>query len=500
MSIILRIVSADGKKSVSKVLPALPSHIKVPPGAKVEVVNPETKQTTSLAQYVNAHSGKAGDDGKGSDGTAHVTIENTSTWAEAMDWLDSMGATDAPTPPGGWYDPGTIGDSHHGKVVGFEKDGLLIGAGVGAALIGGGVALSGGGGSSTPKDTIAPVAPSGLDLAAADDSGTSDSDNITNKTTELTVTGTAEAGAKVELFTGATSLGTATATAAGTFSIDITLAAGTHSLAALATDTAGNVSVLSTRMSVTVDTTGPDAPTNVDLDQPDDLGLSQFDRITSRSIGLTINGNGPASGTVELFDGTTSLGTVSTSSSGAFTKDVILEEGTHTITAKTSDTAGNSSAASNEVKIVVDTTPPNAPTGLDLDAADDNGALNNDNLTSQRDQLTISGTAEAGARVQLLDGTSIVGSAIASSSGLFIIDVNLTVGVHQITARATDVGGNIGTSSDTLTINVATSAASSSATVVAPLAETIVNHDYYTALGDSTGTLADTSHAGYPIA
>jgi len=499
VSIILRIVSADGKKSVSKVLPALPSHLKVPPGAKIEVINPETKQTQTLAQYVNTHSGKAGEDGKGSDGTAHVTLETTSSWAEAMDWLDAMGASDAPTPPGGWYDPGTIGDSHHGKVVGFEKDGLLIGAGVGAALLGGGVALAGGGGGGT-KDTIAPVAPSGLDLAAEDDSGTSDTDNITNKTSELTITGTAEAGAKVELFTGATSLGTATATAAGTFSIDVSLAAGTHSIAALATDTAGNVSALSTRMSITVDTTGPDAPSNVDLDQPDDLGLSQFDRITSRSTGLTINGNGPASGTVELFDGDSSLGTVATGTSGAFVKDIILSEGTHTITAKTSDVAGNVSAASNPVTIVVDLTPPSAPTGLDLDAADDNGALNNDNITSQTGGLTISGATEAGARVSLFDGTTAIGSGFASSNGLFIIDVSLAVGVHQITARPTDVAGNIGPSSDTLTITVVSNSASASATAAAPLSETVVNHDYYSAQGDGASTLTDSLNGGYPIA
>jgi hypothetical protein len=43
---------------------------------------------------------------------------------------------------------------------------------------------------------------------------------------------------------------------------------------------------------------------------------------------------------------------------------------------------------------------PNAPAGLDLDAADDTGSSNSDNITSQTANLTISGTAEANSTVR----------------------------------------------------------------------------------------------------
>jgi hypothetical protein len=82
-----------------------------------------------------------------------------------------------------------------------------------------------------------PAAPSTPDLDAADDSGISDTDNITNVTTNLTFSGTAEAGSIVNLYaggTGGTLLGTATATG-GTWTIEVTsMAAGSYSITATA--------------------------------------------------------------------------------------------------------------------------------------------------------------------------------------------------------------------------------------------------------------------------
>jgi hypothetical protein len=120
--------------------------------------------------------------------------------------------------------------------------GGLLAVGVGAAAAGGG----GGGKSEAPTptppapDTTPPAAPTGLALAAADDSGSSSTDRITNITQGLTITGTAEANSSVELFNGATSLGKVTANASGAFTIDVTLPAGaTHNITARATDAAG---------------------------------------------------------------------------------------------------------------------------------------------------------------------------------------------------------------------------------------------------------------------
>ncbi len=65
-------------------------------------------------------------------------------------------------------------------------------------------------------------------------------DHVTNDNT-LSLTGTAEAGATVKVYDGATLLGSAVATAAGAWSFTTgTLNDGAHNLTATATDVAGN--------------------------------------------------------------------------------------------------------------------------------------------------------------------------------------------------------------------------------------------------------------------
>ncbi|WP_221031773.1 YDG domain-containing protein [Actomonas aquatica] len=110
----------------------------------------------------------------------------------------------------------------------------------------------------TDVDDTAPDAPSDLALTAASDSGTSDTDRITNDTTP-TFTGTAEAGSTVRLYDtdGTTELGSATATD-GTWSITASaLTDGIHTVSATATDAAGNTSDASSGLSLTIDTAGP---------------------------------------------------------------------------------------------------------------------------------------------------------------------------------------------------------------------------------------------------
>jgi hypothetical protein len=68
--------------------------------------------------------------------------------------------------------------------------------------------------------------------------------------------------------------------------------------------------------------------------------------------------------------------------------------------------------------------------------------------------LTISGTAEANARVELFNGTTFLGTTTASATGAFSVDVRLAFGPRSITARATDSAGNVGDASAPLVITV----------------------------------------------
>ena len=316
-------------------------------------------------------------------------------------------------------------------------------------------------------DTTA-QAPTNLDLAAEDDSGSSNSDNITQNTAGLTISGSGEEGSTVQLYNGGTAISGATATVSGgSFSLDIALSANqTHPLTASQTDPAGNVSESSSALEITVVTTVP-APTNLDLADADDSGSSNSDNITQNTSGLTISGSGEEGSTVQLYDdGTAISGATATVSGGTFSIDVaLLANETHPLTAIQTNPAGNESAASSALEITVDTTA-QAPTNLDLAAADDSGSSSSDNITQNTSNLTISGSGEEGSTVRLYDdGTAISGATATVSGGSFSIDVSLAANqTHALTASQTDPAGNTSSASDSLDITVDTAVPSISIT------------------------------------
>ena len=147
-------------------------------------------------------------------------------------------------------------------------------------------------------DQTPPAAPTTPDLTAASDSGVSSTDNVTNDTTP-TFTGTAEAGSAVTLFDGATAVGSAVATATGSWSITTAaLASGVQNFTAEATDVAGNVSPMSGALPVTIDTTTP--VVTALTAQPSD-GVLGRDALVTLSLGM----NEPV--TVDTAGGTPTL-------------------------------------------------------------------------------------------------------------------------------------------------------------------------------------------------
>ncbi len=308
---------------------------------------------------------------------------------------------------------------------------------------------------SVTVDTAA-AAPSQPDLAAADDTGTSSSDNLTKNTVDLTFSGTAETGSTVELFReGSVSLGSAAA-AGGNWSIDAILTPSSHTILARITDIAGNVSAFSLSTAVEVDVSAPAMPGIPDLATEDDSGIAT-DNITKNTSALTFTGTAVESTSrIELFRaGTVSLGT-STVSGGVWSIDASLLEGSYSITAVETDAAGNASSASFALALTVDTTVAN-PSIPDLDATDDTGSSDTDNLTRNTSALTFNGTAESGAAVTIKDGATVLASGTATG-GNWIIDASLAAGLHTISAYATDIAGNISGTTTTLSVTVDTTA------------------------------------------
>ena len=181
-------------------------------------------------------------------------------------------------------------------------------------------------------DITAPNAP--VVASISTDSGSSSTDEYTNDQT-LEFSGTAEANSTVEVFIGGVSLGTTTANGSGAWTYDhtgTTLAEGTYSVTAEATDAAGNTSSTSSALSVEIDITAPNAPVVTGISN--DSGSSSSDEVTNDQT-LFIVGTAEANSTVEVFIGGSSIGTTTANGSGAWSYNhtgTTLAEGTYSIT------------------------------------------------------------------------------------------------------------------------------------------------------------------------
>jgi len=102
-------------------------------------------------------------------------------------------------------------------------------------------------------------APSTPDLAAASDSGSSDSDNITRAAT-LQFSGTCSTGDLIEALVGGTVNGAAQACAAGTYAFELALAESSPTSIAVRAIRGAQTSAPSTSLVVTIDRTAPTAP------------------------------------------------------------------------------------------------------------------------------------------------------------------------------------------------------------------------------------------------
>ena len=294
-------------------------------------------------------------------------------------------------------------------------------------------------------DTTAPVAPTLNSISP--DSGTV-GDGITNATV-VTLNGTAEANSTVNVYDGATLLGTATANGSGVWSfITATLGSGGHAFTATATDAAGNTGAASPALNMTVDTTAPVAPTISSISP--DSGTAG-DGITNATV-LALNGTAEANSAVKVYDGATLLGTATANGSGVWTFTTgALANGTHVFTATATDAAGNSSPTSSALNMAVDTTAPVAPTISSI--SPDSGTVG-DGITNAA-VLTLNGTAEVNSTVKVYDGAALLGIANTNASGVWSFVTNtLANGAHIFAATATDAAGNTGAASSLLQVSV----------------------------------------------
>ncbi|MEJ6020618.1 Ig-like domain-containing protein, partial [Ramlibacter sp. PS4R-6] len=226
-----------------------------------------------------------------------------------------------------------------------------------------------------------------ITLSLSDDTGSSSTDFITNETSQ-TLGGTYRALGTDEIVRVQVDGGGWTTVAAGgtgpsTWSLPVTLVGGTGTIEVQIYDTVLLNTVGSTiNQFYQVDQSAPSAPGTPDMTTGTDSGSSDTDNKTSNTT-PTFTGTAEANALVELFDsdGTTSLGTATADGSGNWSiTSSTLGEGSHTLTAKQTDVAGNTSVASAGLAVTIDTTAPAAPSAPDLTAGTDSGSSSTDDL------------------------------------------------------------------------------------------------------------------------
>jgi hypothetical protein len=334
--------------------------------------------------------------------------------------------------------------------------------------------------ASAPTQPSAPSAPT---IASFSNDTGKVGDGITSDNT-LQLKGAAAAGSTIKIYDGSTQIGTATASSTGSWEyITNVLSNAKHVLTATATSSSGQTSAASGAVTVTVDTVAPTIPV-----------LSSNTLVNSNQVRLS--GTAEANSTITIYEGNTVVGTGTTNSAGAWSITTnALSTGTHTLTAKAADAAGNVSTASTSISTAItgnspapDTVAPTAP-------------VVSSNTVVNTNQVKLSGTAEANSAVTIYDGNTVVGTGTTNSTGTWSITTNaLSNGTHALTAKATDAAGNVSGASQsvssviggTLPTNPATEIESSGATTLVEKSD-----KYY--LTNSNGTGPVLKFDGAPV-
>ncbi|MHA2899524.1 BapA/Bap/LapF family large adhesin [Enterobacter sp. H2G27] len=280
-----------------------------------------------------------------------------------------------------------------------------------------------------------------------------------------TLSGTADANSVVTIFDGGTQIAVVTAdgTGAWTFTPDTALGEGSHSFTVRATDPLGNVSAVSAPWSVVVDLTAPTVPTldNVNDDVPGGVqGNLTSGQVTNDST-PTISGTGLAGSTIHIMNNGTQIGTTTVDGSGnwSFTPTAPLSDGSYSLRAYATDTAGNASANSSVFAFTIDTAAPGVPvvTSVIDDVGPVTGTLTSGNSTNDA-RPTFNGTGEVGSTVHVIVDGNEIGTAVVNAQGswTFTPGTDLGEGPHAITFNATDAAGNTGGTTTPFTLTVDT--------------------------------------------
>ncbi|ASQ16644.1 Ig-like domain-containing protein [Enterobacter cloacae] len=273
----------------------------------------------------------------------------------------------------------------------------------------------------------------------------------------------AEAGNTITVYNGDKVIGTAKVQADGTWSLEPTtpLPDGKYTLTAKETDGVGNVSGPSGEYIINVATVPPQAPTldTVYDDVAPHADYLQKGDVTNDTTPTLSGSSGVAGGTISIYDNGRLIGTTSVAGNGSwsFTPDTALADGSHNFTATVTDGVGRTSEPTGGYGIVIDTKAPDAAS--DLLVTDNVGAYQGPVVsgdTTDDNTPTLSGRAEPGSTVNIIDNGQVIGTAKVNPDGTwsYTPDQPLANGAHDLTTTVTDPSGNTGPEGSHVVITV----------------------------------------------
>ncbi|MDF3636367.1 Ig-like domain-containing protein, partial [Enterobacter cloacae] len=215
-----------------------------------------------------------------------------------------------------------------------------------------------------------------------------------------------------------------------------------------ATDAAGNTSPASTAVSFVVDTVAPGAPAIVSITDDVAPGTGTLGSGSSTNDPRPqLTGTAEAGSTVTIYDNGIAIVTAVVGSKGSwsFTPSVNLSEGSHQLTVRATDVAGNTGPASPVFTVTVDVTAPQTPSGFIIN--DDTGVLKGAIGAGQftdASEPRLTGRGEPGSTITVYDNGVVIGTTTVLPNGTWSITPTspLAEGAHSITLRETDAAGN----------------------------------------------------------
>ncbi|MCS5452236.1 BapA/Bap/LapF family large adhesin [Enterobacter huaxiensis] len=284
-----------------------------------------------------------------------------------------------------------------------------------------------------------------------------------------TINGTGEPGATISIRIDGVQVGTATVGPNGDWSFrpGTAIADGSHSLTAVAIDAAGNPSSPTGGFTLNIDTAAPGQPTigAVQDNTGDVTGPVTSGTPTDETLPV-LTGTAPAGTVITVYDGNTLLGTATLNGSGgwSFTPSTPLTDGTHTLTVRATDPAGNITV-SPPFSLVIDTIAPLTPDAPDVTVNPDGGTTGttlNPGETTRDTTPTLSGEGTAGETVAIyIDGVKKAEVPVGDDGKWsWTASPPLASGTYDVTLTVTnkDGAGNESSPSQPVTIVIDTEA------------------------------------------